>query len=75
MIRKIFAAAAVASAGLLVFATPAVADDEEAPPAPSLLQAIGVDPYVNVCAGFSTPIPFIGVGGCSDDLSGMIGVG
>jgi hypothetical protein len=76
MIRSIFAAAAVATAGLLVFAAPAVADDEEAPaPAPSLLQAIGVDPYVNICAGFSTPIPFIGVGGCSDDVSAMIGVG
>ena len=76
MIPKIFAAAAVATASLLLFATPAAADEEEeAPPAPSLLEAIGVDPYVNVCAGFSTPIPFIGVGGCSDDLSGMIGVG
>jgi hypothetical protein len=75
MIRSIVAAAGVAMAGLLVLAAPAAADDPPQPPPLPSLEQLGINPYVNVCAGFSTPIPFIGVGGCSPDITEQIGIG
>jgi hypothetical protein len=77
MIRTIFAAAGVAIAGLLVFAAPAIADDPPPPPPPQLpsLASLGFDPSLTLCAGMTTPIPFIGLGGCSPDLTPYFGVG
>ena len=75
MIRSIFAAAGVAIAGLMVFAAPAVAQPAPAPPPLPSLEQLGINPYVNICAGMSTPIPFLGLGGCSPDITEQIGIG
>ena len=77
MIRTIFAAVGLATAGVLVLAAPAVADDEDPAPGFQLptLQELGFDPYVQVCAGTTTPVKFIGVAGCSDDVLGYLGLG
>jgi hypothetical protein len=76
MIRSIFAAAGAGAAGLLIFAAPASADDPPPPPPPQLpsLTQLGFDPSLTVCASTTTPIPFIGIGGCSPNIAPYFGV-
>ena len=76
MIRTILAGAGAAAAGLLIFASPAAADDPPPPP-PQLpsLASIGFDPSLTVCASTTTPIPFVGVGGCTPDITPYLGIG
>ena len=75
MTRTILAAAGVATAGLLFFATPASADEPPPPPQLPSLGELGFDPSLTVCANMSTPIPFIGLGGCSPDITPYFGIG
>lgn len=73
MIRSILAAVGVAAAGLLVFAAPSAADEGDLLPPLPFPDWMGVDPYVYVCTGFSTNIPFVQMGDCSEDVLENVG--
>ena len=75
MIRKIFAGAGVATVGLLIFAAPAAADEPPPPPKLPSLADLGFDPSLTVCASTTTPIPLVGVGGCTPDITPYLGIG